>query len=280
MRFSADEADKARAWNEQQRLATQGWEQAMSSTAYQRSVADMKAAGLNPLLGIASGGASTPSVSPGSSPSPSGISGSAPSPTSSAGSVGGIGGAGYTAVNALGSAINSGVAAARTMGDLSSIGQQIDQSKAQTGKIQADTAVSQANADNVRADTANKLLTGPILSQQLENLGLEKGKAQALINQLQSAAGLSQAQSVQAGAQTANIEARTTQQQKETAFFDKTGALPGSSQMATGGSVAEKVVNGILKDIGNMFRGSSNSPPSGNSGRSIQDAPARPGYTD
>lgn len=50
--FSADEAQKARDFEEH-----------MSSTSYQRAIADMKAAGINPAAIGMSGGASTPSSS-------------------------------------------------------------------------------------------------------------------------------------------------------------------------------------------------------------------------
>lgn len=49
MQFEADQAALNRSWQEE-----------MSSTAYQRAMQDMQAAGLNPILAYTQGGASTP----------------------------------------------------------------------------------------------------------------------------------------------------------------------------------------------------------------------------
>lgn len=65
-----DMSRENRASNIQEARESRKWQEKMSNSAYQRSMQDMKAAGLNPMLAYQQGGASTPSGATASSTAP------------------------------------------------------------------------------------------------------------------------------------------------------------------------------------------------------------------
>lgn len=159
--FNREEAERARAY---------GLE--LSGTAYQRAMADMKSAGLNPMLAYQQGGASQPQSVSASSPGQS-------APGSFRPSVPQV-------HQVVGPALQAGLSAAQGFAGLEQTEALTDQARAQTANIAAeekrtrvDTLLRAAETGRASADTERLVNSARVEAARVGLVGAEEGRARA-----------------------------------------------------------------------------------------------------
>ena len=129
--------EEANAFNANEAQKQRDFEQQMSDTSFQRQVADLQSAGLNPALAMSSGGASTPSGSSASSVSP-----------------------------------DSGSSLGEIL-QMLSFRKDYEKTQAEINNINADTANKDADTKNIQEHTN---LLGPEFDLKVQSLGIEERK--------------------------------------------------------------------------------------------------------
>lgn len=204
MAFAADQARLNREW-----------QQNMSSTAYRRGMADMKAAGLNPILAYSQGGASTPSGATGSTHV-------------------------ENALEGLGQGVSSAGQLARRAADLENVRTQTSTTASQGKLNEASAALNAANTIKSAQDTATS-------AADMRRADAETALVMEQMKNPQALRDLHAAQAGMATAQAGTAKSQTDLNRRELADRERAG----DSALGRNATSFERILRTIYNGLGN-----------------------------
>lgn len=261
MQFQRESQSTAMGYNTRERLEAQAFNELMSNTAWRRGVADMRAAGINPILAASRGGASSPETRGASVGSLSGAAASGTAASGSPASAPSFSGFRSTRFeNALGDAVTTALRAMGAFQENAKLEAGLANTDAQTRFVLANAEKVKAETEFINTNTGKNVAETKLTEQQITNAQRMFDQIGAQIGQINAMAGLNTAQANNARELQKQLELETERFRN----YGPKGGFLGSTDTAASIEAGARRLGAAVADFGRSLK---YTPPAGRENR-------------